>query len=301
MRVLVMDGRKRRNSEPLIATTAFPIELRSRLDCYGGSQSNKPSRPETPGWLQQAGFPTMRWSLASDHHEIAELFESWRTDVILLKRSGTFGGESVLLFSRDHVPEIEWNPHKDLFCPEVNPDDGDIYKLEMFGPTLLLGWMSRVPPARSRMSGGVVRGLFGAYGVRDLFDWPETIPRAASTFGEFALNQGYGHVSLDFMRNRDGQFEAIEVNLGNVALWWTTQFPAFRRRYAHAIHRMLVERNGASSTPANAVVRIGNWVSGAVKKPKLLVREIQAARFRRRYTAELEAQHASELRTARRR
>lgn len=203
--------------------------------------------------------------------------------------------DSVSLFTRDRVADVEWNPERDLFCPEVNRDDGDTYKLEMFGRTQLAGWVSRVPPARSRMSDGLARGLFGAYGVRELFDWPEPIVEAARRFGDLALDRGFGHLSLDFMRNSDDQFEGIEVNLGNIALWWATQFTPFRHRYARAIHQMLVERHGASPTPANATVRIGNWISGAIRKPKRLVREIQAARFRRKYTAELKTRHTAEL------
>jgi hypothetical protein len=253
-----------------------------------------PSRPETLEWLQRAGLPTMRWSLADDHAAVDALFERWRTDAILLKRSDTFGGESVSLFTGERTPEIEWDRNTDLFCPEVNPDDGDIYKLELFGSTVLLGWMSGVAPARSRMEDGIVRGLYGAYGVRELFVWPENIVEAGRRFGEFALGRGYGHVSLDFMRNPEGRFEAIEVNLGNVALWWTTQFPSFRRRYARAVHRMLVDRKGASSKPAPVSARIAHWVSASARKPKLLVRELQAARFRKAYAAELESQHAAE-------
>ena len=125
----------------------------------------------------------------------------------------------------------------------------------------------------------MVQGLFGAYGIRELFEWPEAIVEAASKFGDLALDKGFGHISLDFMRSPDGQFEAIEVNLGNVALWWTTQFPSFRRRYARAVHQMLVERHGASPTSSNALVRIRNSLTGAVRSPKRLVREIQAALF----------------------
>jgi len=260
MRVIVLGGRVRSQSEPLIARTAaylgrygigldrvrigrqprlpyesyaaliatsdYPSELRKRLDCYGKSDSNMPSRPETLEWMQRAGLPTMRWSLASNHREVDELFERWRTDAILLKPSGSFGGESVALFTRARVSEIEWNTENDLFCPEVNPDDGDVYRLEMFGPIALLGWMSRIPTARSRMSSGIARGLYGIYGIRELFDWPESIVEAA-----------------------------------------------------------------------RAAIRFRNWLSGAVAKPKSFVREIQTARFRRRYSAERMAQHSAERRT----
>jgi len=323
MRVIVLDGMPRKESEPLIdhaasylgrfgillervrtgrqprfayedyaaliATLGGPVELRSRLDCYGVSPTNSPSRPETLGWLRRAGIPTMRWSLARDRCELDRLFESWQTDALILKPSYTWGGTSVTCFTRDRLGDIEWNPQRDVFCPEVNPNDGDVYKFEMFGTTSLLGWKSCAPPARAQMSDGMVRGLFGAYGVRKLVDWPVPVLQAARVFGEVALSRGYGHVSLDFMRNRSGRFEAIEVNLGGVALWWTTQFRSFRRQYARAVHQMLIDRHHASRTPASAKVRLENWLAAAARKPKLLVREVQATRLRRSHTKKLES------------
>ena len=100
------------------------------------------------------------------------------------------------------------------------------------------------------------------------------------------------------MRRPDGRFEAIEVNLGNVALWWTSGFSSFRRKYALAVHRMLVTKHGASRTPLGFLGRMRNGVSVAVRGPKLLVREIQASSYRRRRSAELEAQHAPGLKPA---
>jgi hypothetical protein len=244
----------------------------------------------------------MRWSLARDHRELDDLFERWKTDAVLLKPSDSCGGTSVSLFARHRATEIEWNPARDIFCPEVNPDDGDVYKLEMFGPTVLMGWKSRVPHSRSRMTDGLARGLVGIYGVRELFDWPDEILGAARKLGEFALDRGYGHISLDFMRNRRGGFEAIEVNLGNVALWWTAQFPSFRRRYARGVHRMLVDKHGAPATPAPAEVRLHNFLFwGVLMRPKLIGREIQGAHFRRRYMDELVSRNAAELAGAKRR
>ena len=329
MRIIVLDAHARRDTEPLIAhiaarlgrfgigiervrvkkqprlpyeeyaalfaTGEFPHDLRDRLPCYGKSQTNMPSRPETLEWLRQAGLPTMRWSLAKDHHELGRLFDVWQTDAVLVKRSDTFGGSSVQLFTRQHVPEIQWNPRRDLFCPEVNPEDGDVYKLEMFGPTFLLGWMSHVPAARARMNAGKVDGLFGAYGRRDSFEWPESILEPARRFGDFARDLGYGHMSLDFMRNPRGELEAIEVNLGNVALWWTTQFPSFRRRYADAIHQLLVERHDASPDLAKVPTRIQFRLLGLAQKPKLLLRKLQGAWSRRRNTRNLEGRHAGSI------
>ena len=327
MRIVMSDGHGRRDSEPMIARVAahlgkfgievervrvrkeprrpyeeytalianaeFPFELRERLDCFGKSSTNMPSRPETMEWLRDAGLPTMRWSLAGDHLELDNLFDVWTTDAILIKRSGSWGGTSVSMFSRERAAEIEWNSSTDLFCPEVNPRDGDVYKLEMFGRDLLLGWFSRVPPARTRMSGGKVDGIFGAYGRRELFDWSESILQPARKFGEFARDRGYGHLSLDLMLNPDGEFEVIEVNLGNVAIWWTSQFRSFRRRYACAIHLLLIERHGAPSSVAGLPTRLRFRLAGLTQQPKLLVREVQSAWSRWRNTRDLEARYAA--------
>ncbi len=334
MRLIMSDGHARRDSEPLIAHIAahlgrfgievervrvrrqprlpyeeyaalianaeFPFELRSRLDCFGKTLTNMPSRPETLEWLSEAGLPVMRWSLARDHLELDHLFDVWQTDLILIKRSDTYGGTSVTLFTRERAKEIQWNPSRDLFCPEVNPDDGDIYKLEMFGRNVLLGWLSRAPSARTLMNDGRLNGIFGAYGRRELFDWPEAVLLPARRFGDVAREQGFGHISLDLMRNPHGDFEVIEVNLGNVAVWWTTQFRSFRRRYARAVHQLLIERHGASPNVAGVSIRLRYKLSGLTRQPKLLVREVQGAWSRWRNTRDLENRYAAPTPTKRR-
>jgi hypothetical protein len=251
-------------------------------------------------WLHEAGLPTMRWSLAADHAELDGLFDRWSTDAILIKPSDTFGGKSVTLFTRDRVPEIRWDPQRDLFCPEVNPDDGDIYKLEMFGRTELVGWMSRVPPARVRMHAGRVDGLYGAYGRRERFEWSERLLEPARRFGAQAIDRGFGHFSVDLMRNPRGEFEAIEVNLGNVAVWWTTQFRSFRHGYARAVHEVLVEKHGAPREPVDAATRARFRIAGWVRSPSVLYREAQGVWWRWRNSRSLESKHAAPRATERR-
>jgi hypothetical protein len=312
LQIILFDGHSRRNSEPLIAHIAshlgqfgirveqvrkhkiprhpyesyaalvanaeFSPDLRAKLDCFGKTSSGMPSRPQTMEWMAEAGLPTMRWSLASDHKALARLFDTWETDAVLLKRSDTSGGSSVSLFG-----------------PEVNPDDGDIYKIELFGPDLLLGWVSHVPSARSRMEGGKLTGIYGAYGRRELFEWGETVLEPARRFGAFALEHGYGHISIDLMRTPQNGFEVIEVNLGNVAIWWSCGFPVFRQRYAEAIHKMLVDRHNAPTSPAQVSTRLGFALRSLARKPKILIREWQGVVRRRKNSSELEDRHAGPI------
>jgi hypothetical protein len=269
------------------------VEIRDQVECYGKSSAKMPTRPETMRWLDDAGMPVMRWSLASDYQALDDLFETWQTDAILIKRSGSWGGTSVTMFSRERAREIEWDPQTDLFCPEVNTDDGDVYKLEMFGPDLLLGWVSRAPSARARMSEGKLVGIYGAYGHRELYEWTEQILQPATEFGKVICARGFGHISLDLMRNPSGQFEVIEVNLGNAAIWWTSQFEIFRERYARAIYRLLVDQHGAPTTVASKSVRLKYKLIACFAIPKLLVREAQGAWTRNRISRELESQYAT--------
>jgi hypothetical protein len=276
----------------LIANADFPPDLRKKLDCFGKTSSGMPSRPQTMAWMADAGLPMMRWSLAADHQALTCLFDTWETDAILLKRSDTSRGSGVSLFGREHAADFQWDPARDLFCPEVNPDDGDIYKIELFGRDLLLGWVSHVPSARSRMEGGKLTGIYGAFGRRELFEWNESILEPACRFGAFARDHGYGHISIDLMLNPQGDFEVIEVNLGNVAIWWTCGFRMFRQRYARAIHRMLVERHDAPASRVGSFTRLRFAFLALTKKPKILVRERQGAAWRRKVSREQEIRQA---------
>lgn len=330
MRVLIYDGHARRDSEPLaalvcarlarfginvdrirhrsappgpwsdytalIANAEYPAELSRQLPCYGKRSKDMPPRPETMRWIEESGLPAMRWGTATSLDDVRALFDRWNADFILLKRSGEWGGNSVSMFDREHARGLQWSPDDDLFCPEVNPDDGDVYKIELFGPELLLGWVSRAPSARSVLIGGKLDGIYGAYGRRELFYWDESILRAASQLGERAWQEGFAHISLDLMKNPDGQFETIEVNLGNAAIWWTCQFPEFRERYARGLHRLLVERHSASDQPTSLAFRARHWLRRLPLAPRILVRKMQGAFWRRRESRLQETKYTSLIR-----
>ena len=43
------------------------------------------------------------------------------------------------------------------------------------------------------------------------------------------------------MRQRDGEFVAIELNRRDVATWWTRQFEDMRKRYTDALHQLVLD------------------------------------------------------------
>lgn len=231
----------------LVTLNDPPPDDYATLPHYGGRDV---LRPDGLRWLSSAKISTMRWDTARSAADVGALFDRWEVERLILKRSRTGGGKGTTIFRRDSVDELEWDPEEDVFCAEVNPDDGDVYKIELFGPTVLVAWKSRAKPFRTMLKGESVSGPLGAYGRRSLIELPEPLVEAARRFGRAALERGHGHISLDFMKAPSGELMCIEANFRRVALWWTGQFPFFVDRFAHAVHELAIE-HGAPPTAAS--------------------------------------------------
>jgi len=192
-------------------------------------------RPASLRLLEEAGVPTMQWALAASRRDVRALFERWQVEHVLLKPSFTFGGRQVRVVRRHALWRLRWNREVDIFCREVNPDDGDVYKAELLAGRVLIAFKSASPPIRARRRQGILRGLAGAYGERRLWDPPADLASTLAAFSGRLAARGIGHVSVDLMRRPDGALAAIELNLSRVATWWTRQFPRFREQYAEAL------------------------------------------------------------------
>jgi hypothetical protein len=211
---------------------------------YGGGPR---PRPTTLRWLEDAGVSTMAWATAATRSEVWRLFRRWQVDRLILKPSFTFGGNGVCVFGRRSVPRMQWNPDIDVICREVDPSDGDVYKVELMAGEVLIGWMSQSPPIRERFADRRGHGIPGAYGERSRWDPPDAVTIPLRAFSARMAEQGYGHMSVDLMRTPEGEFVAIELNNHSVAIWWTKQFDDFRERHAEAIHRLALAARPAAS------------------------------------------------------
>jgi hypothetical protein len=176
----------------------------------------------------------MPWALAAHEAEVLDLFGRWGAQRLLLKRSGTFKGDGVTAFDCRHTAGLSWDPERDLFCPELNETDGDVYKIELFNGRTILGWVSRSPPL-ARSFDGLRVGVKGAFGRRRLFGYPRALRRAARNLSRALTERGVGYASLDLMKDAAGNLLAIELNTAQVATWWTARFPWMRWRYARAV------------------------------------------------------------------
>jgi len=177
---------------------------------------------------------------------VRALFGAWRTDRVLLKPSFTYGGKGVRVFTRSAVWRLRWKPELDVFCPEINPDDGDVYKAELLNGRVLISWKSAAPPVRLFFQHGIHRGLRGAYGERSLWEPPANLTAKLEALSQRLTSDGLSHVSLDLMRRANGELVAIELNTSGVATWWTRQFSGFRDRYTDALYELAI-RHGLKS------------------------------------------------------
>lgn len=202
---------------------------------YGGTPT---PRPTSLRWLEDAGVATMAWATAANRADVWRLFRRWDVDRLILKPSFTFGGRGVCVFGRRSVPRMRWNPELDVICREVDPDAGDVYKVELMAGSVLIGWVSESPPIRELFADRRGQGIAGAYGDRSRWDPPEVVARPLRELSARMAEQGFGHGSVDLMRTTDGDLVAIELNTYSVAIWWTKQFDDFRERHADALHRL---------------------------------------------------------------
>lgn len=227
-----------RDTDLLVSNTDVPAPLsRHRHAVIGRAVS----RPQSMGWLASAGIPVMDWKLARTRFEVFRLFGHWGVDKLLLKPSFTGGGRGVRVFTRRAVWRLKWKIDRDVFCKEVNPDDGTVYKAELFNGHMIISWMSHAPPIQELFSKGIYGGLKGSYGDRELTEFPAPLRESLCLLSRQLTGHGIGYVSVDLMRRPDGQLVAIEMNTRDVACWWTSRFPDMRERYTAALEALTRE------------------------------------------------------------
>jgi hypothetical protein len=227
-----------RNYDLLISNVVMPATMQADVPTYAG---RKISRPTSLRLLEEFDVPTMEWALARTRREVRALFTNWGIERVLLKPSFTYGGKGFRVFTQSAVWRLRWKRELDVFCPEINPDDGDVYKAELLNGRVLISWKSAAPPIRMLFRRGIHRGLRGAYGERSLWELPSDLTVKLEAISQRLTTHGLSHVSVDLMRRPDGELVAIELNSGSVATWWTRQFSDFRNRYTDALYELAMQ------------------------------------------------------------
>ena len=140
------------------------------------------------------------------------------------------------MFTRDHVPALSWRAEADVFCKEVDPADGDLYKIEAFAGVEIIAWVRRSAPLVAFFTPPALRGITEAQATfRGLWTPPGALRARVLAHSRRATADGVAYASYDLMRKADGTFVVIEWNVAEVSTWWTTAYPFARRRFAEAV------------------------------------------------------------------
>jgi hypothetical protein len=239
------------NGDVLVSHNCVAPEERERLGnrCFGGKRM---TRPEHLSLIASLGFPTMEWQTVNSRADALALCDTWKVGHLILKRSFTGGGVGFHVLTKDQPRYTTWDFEKDVICREVNPDDGSVYKAELFGGKLMLGFVLKKEPLKNRLLADdeCPKGVRQLRTYRNDKERPDSRHRERWTFStaekrdldrlSVALTElGFGYVSVDLMRRPDGQLVAIELNTGSVTTWWSESFPVVRERFATALLNLL--------------------------------------------------------------
>jgi hypothetical protein len=224
----------------LISHGVVSAEQRARIPlAFGGRMEDRATLLQLA--QTRSDLSMMEWALCSSEAELRQLFGAWETDLIILKRSGTAKATGVTLVTPSDLDLVAWKPTQDIFCKEVDPKDGRIFKLEAFNGEITIGWMAEMKPIRNLLAGMDRTAWKAGLGERRLFEFGEDLKASVARFSRYLTSQGYGYVSFDFMMDPAGQFRLIEFNTEFVATWWTANFRFVQERYAVGIGKLLPE------------------------------------------------------------
>lgn len=187
---------------------------------------------------ERCGVPIMEWGLARDREEVRQFFAKWNQHRIILKHGSSTAGERVFAFGEKNVDEIQWDPQHDIFCKDVNPDLGDVYKLESLAGELILGWMSEGTSFTSSTT-GLWRSCKTVYGDRALWDIPIEVREDFAPLLAYLKDHDFGYVSIDLMKDPEGTYRMIELNDNYVALWWSGEQKAWPLRVTEILQRLI--------------------------------------------------------------
>jgi hypothetical protein len=231
----------------VVSHDVVPAAVRAALPgrVFGGRRL---SRPEELTWLAERGFPVMQWALVGSQAEGLALFDTWGVDRLVVKRSYVDGGAGWHVLTRNQARYVTWDMANDIVCREVNEGDGRVFKAELFGGRIVIGYVLKKAPLRDRLlaNDDTPDGYRRLAVYRDDRIAPDERHRGLVEFsdaeredlrrmGRELTQAGFGYGSVDLMRKADGTLVAIELNTAKVVTWWTERFGFTRERFAEAL------------------------------------------------------------------
>lgn len=224
----------------VVSHVGFQPGWQPRTGWYGGQPM---SRAESLRFLEDAGMPTMEWATAETRQDVAGLFATWETEWILMKRSSSYRRKGTTLLHHHHVGSIDWTPNADVFCRVIDLDDQEVYKTEIMAGEVVFISKATFPPLTPDLAGTPLGEVTDFERIR--VELPPEVAERAASVSSTLMDQHYGYCGIDIMRHPNGEYVAIELNLGAVGLSFSSQFDDAPSAYADGIRRLIDHREGA--------------------------------------------------------
>ncbi len=189
-------------------------------------------------FLDNIGFPTMKWINGTKVKSLSELFELWETNIVLYKKNNSFQSKGIkLLNSNSKLPDVK---NGDLFCPIIT-ENPYTYKVDFFHNKILGSYIKQTPSVLNENYFDWIHGdnkdqLQFPNQNRSYFYLPFDIKSKIINLGKKITHLGGGYSSIDLMKTSDG-YKAIELNISEIATkyTWLTRPVQYSKNFSKAI------------------------------------------------------------------
>ncbi|MDO8610795.1 MAG: hypothetical protein Q7R95_09700 [bacterium] len=231
----VLQQNELNNYDVIYSRYAIPDKLRNNKQCFAGyfPLDSGTIRSNSMSLAKNIGMPTMEWGICANKDDVFGLFDKWRTDYIIFKEDNSHNCNKIIFFKKNELEKLNINYNNGIFCEPVNMNNGDIYKIEGFDGEIILSYLIECSSIND-IDKNIITGKdlnHRKNKTRKFFDPSDTISNACKQFFSNMTKLGYGYISLDLMKDENGNFKLIEYNQTDVAMWWTTQFEAYTKKY----------------------------------------------------------------------
>jgi hypothetical protein len=200
-----------------------------------------PLRNQQLSFLERHGLSVMDWADPLKDENPVTLFEKWRTDELLLKRSHSSQSTGLVVIRKGQpFPELK---HGDVLC-KIITHDPQTYKVDFFYDTILGSYVKETPsildPQFPEWIAGDNRDQRDfPHQNRRFFQLPGDLEADIRKLGRVIISIGGGYSSIDLMKDRDG-FRIIELNTSNISTkyGWLERPGQYSMNFAEGLSRL---------------------------------------------------------------
>jgi len=212
-------------------------DFKKRNNCVSGKKSKK--RFEDIIDLENNEIECMEWEICNSKKEVECLFDKWETEFVISKMNFSGNCKGVFVFTKNRIPNMSYDRY--IFCKPVNINDGYVYKIECLYGSKVMSWVSEKDSIK-KMNKNIILNIdesiskFKDYENRKICSLPKDLEKKALLFSKEQTDEkNIGYISIDYMKDENGNYICIEYNYTNVAMHWMKSLDSYGDSYRTAL------------------------------------------------------------------